>query len=367
MYTYMVTWHMNTIQDSLPHAAPHPPSPPIDNPIDCDRTGLRLADAAGVHGTPGTGASTNNSNETDASRCQFSFSDGRQCRMPRASSGESHERVHPHFCLYHATKEEELYGLLYPREATANSAELEPMCGELSTATDVNRALAQAFRLLARGRISRRDAVAFGYLGQLMLQSVPGVRAEYVAAFGYRAWQENLTIRLGSSGSAAKGCQQDALSPLNKVNGSGESLRERGLSAASPLASPSAAPVDPAAASPEPPAPNKIPVAADRKQEIPAHHSAESVSAAPADPGPDFESLLSRSLDAFDGRFDTTPEGRRELHRLMFDLEELAPTAMPRSSIEARVSATLSHIRKNRENESAGEVGVESAPSYRNY
>lgn len=362
----MVTWHMNTIQESLLHAAPHPPSPPIDNPDDRDRTGVRLADAGGVHRTPETGDSTNNSNETDPARCQFSFSDGRRCRMPRASSGESHEKVHPYFCLYHATKEEELYGLLYPREASANSAELEPMCGELSTATDVNRALAQAFRLLARGRISRRDAVAFGYLGQLMLQSVPGVRAEYVAAFGYRAWQENLTIRLGSSGSAAKGYQQDALSPLNKVNESEESLRERAASAASPPASPTADTVDPSATFPEPPAVHKIPVAAEPMQEI-ARHSAESVSAAPADSAPDFESLLSRSLDAFDGKFDTTPEGRRELHRLMFDLEELAPTAMPRGSLEARVCATLSHIRKNRENDSAAEAGVESGPSYQNY
>jgi hypothetical protein len=287
--------------------------------------------------------------------------------MPRAFSGENHEKVHPYFCLYHATKEEELYGLLYPREASANSAELEPMSGELSTATDVNRALGQVFRLLARGRISRRDAVAFGYLGQLMLQSVPGVRAEYVAAFGYRAWTEKLTVQIGSSGSAAKDCQQGALSPLNKVNESERSLRERGLSAASPPASPAAAPVDPAAASAELPALHKIPIAAGPVREIPAQHSAASVSARPADPAPDFEGLLARSLDAFDGKFDTTPEGRRELHRLMFDLEELAPTAMPRGSMEARVSATLSHIRKNRENESAVEVGVESAPSYRNY
>ncbi len=287
--------------------------------------------------------------------------------MPRASSGESHEKLHPYFCLYHATKEEELYGLLYPREASADSAELEPMCGDLSTATDVNRALGQVFRLLARGRISRRDAVAFGYLGQLMLQSVPGVRAEYVAAFGYRAWQENLTIRLGSSGSAAKSYQQDALSPLNKVNESQGSQHECGVSAASPSASPAAVPVDSVAASPEPPAINEIPIAAEPMPEILAQHSVESVADTPADSGPDFASLLSRSLDAFDGKFDTTPEGRRELHRLMFDLEELAPTAMPRSSMEARVSATLSHIRRNQENDSAAEVGVESAQSYADY
>src|SRR4029077_10436503 len=43
-----------------------------------------------------------------------------------------------------------------------------------------------------QGRISRKDAVAFGYLSQLLLQSVSGVRAEYVAANGYRQWENKL-------------------------------------------------------------------------------------------------------------------------------------------------------------------------------
>jgi hypothetical protein len=280
--------------------------------------------------------------QSDPLRCLFSFSDGRQCRMPK-------DERHPDFCLYHANKEEELHGLLHHKEPSA-AAEIVPPCGEFTTATEVNRSLCHVFRLLAEGRISRRDAVAFGYLGQLMLQSVPSVRAEYVAAFGYRAWQENLTIRLGSSGSAAN--QQDALSPLNKVNKSEGSLREREIPA-EPAATPRPA-ADPVAA---PANPGLAGTAPDQK--ISTAPPAVSASVTPT---PDFEGLLSRSLDAFDGKFDTTPEGRREMHRLMFDLEELAPTAMPRGSIEARLSATVRHIRERQSNES----GDEAAPPYHN-
>src|SRR6202030_1769052 len=75
----------------------------------------------------------------------------------------------------------------------------------LTTATGVNHALAQVFRLLAQRRISRQEAATFGHLAQLLLRTISLTR------------QENLTIPLGSSGSAAKGYPQDALSPLNKV------------------------------------------------------------------------------------------------------------------------------------------------------
>jgi hypothetical protein len=118
-------------------------------------------------------------------RCQFTFSDGRQCRMPR------HE-IHVCLCRYHARREEELWG--DPESATAR--ELDGLCTDLTTATGVNRALAQVFRMLAQKRVNQRDAVAFGYLGQLLLQTVDGVRAESVAAFGYKSWTSQLKSTL---------------------------------------------------------------------------------------------------------------------------------------------------------------------------
>src|SRR4029077_11457720 len=120
-------------------------------------------------------------------RCRFTFSDGRQCRSQRAS-----------FCVHHASKRD-------TKHKAPAAPDLEVLCTDLTTATSINRALAQIFLLMAQGRISRKDAVAFGYLGQLLLQTAPGVRAEFVSAFGYHDWEENLTTRLKSSG-AAKGC-----------------------------------------------------------------------------------------------------------------------------------------------------------------
>src|SRR6202035_4220276 len=82
---------------------------------------------------------------------------------------------------------------------------LEALCGDLTTATNINRALAQVFLLMAQGRIAQKQAVAFGYLAQLLLQTVPGIRSEFVSAFGYQPWatqlkeglERQLTIRPG--------------------------------------------------------------------------------------------------------------------------------------------------------------------------
>ncbi len=98
---------------------------------------------------------------------------------------------HPDFCLFHAARQEEIFALLPEREF-ALAPELEALAADLTTATGVNRALGQVFRLLAKNHITRKDAVAFGYIAQLLLQTVPGVRAEAISAFGHKAWQENL-------------------------------------------------------------------------------------------------------------------------------------------------------------------------------
>src|ERR1700733_765039 len=170
---------MTTAQEPLTSASFHPPSSPLDH----------------FPESPRTNEPTNNPNIPASSvfidptplpeRCQFTFSDGRQCRMPR------HE-IHVCLCRYHARREEELWG--DPESATAR--ELDGLCTDLTTATGVNRALAQVFRMLAQKRVNQRDAVAFGYLGQLLLQTVDGVRAESVAAFGYKAWTSQLRSTL---------------------------------------------------------------------------------------------------------------------------------------------------------------------------
>jgi len=191
------------------------------------------------------------------------FSDGRQCTMARSD-------IHPSLCRFHSEREEQLFGDPAPGGHVVGAAldlpELHSACHDLTTAAGVNRALGQVFRLLAQRRISRQEAATFGHLAQLLLRSISAMR------------QENPTSSFGPSGSAAKGYQQDALSPLNKVadpiRSSGESHRQdelspvskvvpsehrepRDLSFASPQPQPSTACVpsaeDPGAAGKQPP------------------------------------------------------------------------------------------------------------------
>src|SRR5207253_7309118 len=76
---------------------------------------------------------------------------------------------------------------------------LVALCTDLTTTTNINRALAQVFLLTAQGRIPQKQALAFGYLSQLLLQTVPGIRSEYVSVHGYRAWENRLKSSLAAN------------------------------------------------------------------------------------------------------------------------------------------------------------------------
>src|SRR6266568_1367424 len=108
-------------------------------------------------------------------RCQFTFSDGRQCTMARSD-------IHPSLCRFHSEREEQLFGDPSPGGNVVGRAldlpELYSACRDLTTAAGVNRALGQVFRLLAQRRISRQEAATFGHLAQLLLRSIAMARAE---------------------------------------------------------------------------------------------------------------------------------------------------------------------------------------------
>ena len=274
-------------------------------------------------------------------RCRFLSSDKRQCRMLRADH-------HPDFCLFHAARQDEIFALLPEREF-ALAPELEALAADLTTATGVNRALGQVFRLLAKNHITRKDAVAFGYIAQLLLQTVPGVRAEAVSAFGHKVWQENLKVSLGPEGSAAKsyppaanvypqdelrGDHKDAFSPLNKVLPSSLTLQP------DPPAANAAPPAEPIPQAPPStlssrasgegslsarPIPEK-PSPRDTNSPSPVDSAvAANASATSAFSRPNYVDLLNRSVDLLDGKFDASPESQREARRLLRDLEQITP------------------------------------------
>jgi hypothetical protein len=124
-------------------------------------------------------------------RCQFVFADARRCRMPALCA--AHARAQ-------AAKETPLAA------EPAEAIDLAPLSGEFTTATEINRALGKVFLLLAGNRIPRRNAVALGYIAQLLLQTLPAVRQEIVSVCGQESWQETLESAV---------CEEDAQGGTN--------------------------------------------------------------------------------------------------------------------------------------------------------
>jgi hypothetical protein len=235
----------------------------------------------------------------NALRCEFTFSDGRRCRDQRAQ-----------LCRQHALKAKA------GRRARSSALEvpaLEALCSDLTTATNINRALAQSFLLMAQGRISRKDAVAFGYLSQLLLQSVSGVRAEYVAANGYRQWENKLKSSLASN-------QNDADDPEPSPGGdntnSAVSFGKSGDSARTVIPSEHRERGIP----PKPLPVNKLKRERRTSPNPPERPLAERIMGKP-----DYADILSRSLDLLDRKYDFTPEGRCEAQKLALELELMNP------------------------------------------
>src|SRR6266581_4531942 len=201
----MVTSHMNTAQELLTGPLPQkgyqqdalfagdkvPPFPFfIENPADLHRADLPTnknntnqfaSDDQVVErqkGVPITPLLAHEKVSLDTNplpeRCQFTFSDGRQCRMARSE-------IHPSRCRFHAEREEQLFGDPVSGGNVVGAAldlpELFSACRDLTTAAGVNRALGQVFRLLAQRRISRQEAATFGHLAQLLLRSISAMRA----------------------------------------------------------------------------------------------------------------------------------------------------------------------------------------------
>ena len=222
---------------------------------------------------------------------------------------------HPDFCLFHAARQDEIFALLPEREF-ALAPELEALAADLTTATGVNRALGQVFRLLAQNRITRKDAVAFGYIAQLLLQTVPGVRAEAVSAFGHKAWASQLKSSLTPPPADPASPQHDP--PVANAAPPAEPVPQ-----APPLTLSSQAPNGGSLSRgpiPEKPSPRETISANPVERAVAANASATS-----AFSRPNYADLLNRSLDLLDGKFDASPESQREARRLLRDLEQITP------------------------------------------
>jgi len=86
------------------------------------------------------------------------------------------KKDHPTLCIFHAREEQQIL------ESDKLAAEFASLSGKLNTVTDINHVLGKVVTALAEKRISHQTAATFGYLGQLLLQSIPAVKAEINAA-----------------------------------------------------------------------------------------------------------------------------------------------------------------------------------------
>jgi hypothetical protein len=174
-----------------------PEAPALAAPSDPAQTDVILSDAAERRISPQLSPVNKVEPERRISpqqsvpRCQFSFSDGRHCRLPRA-------KTDPRFCPHHTANNVKAKKARKRSRASQAIVELATPSGKFTTATDLNHALSQVFRSLAQDRIRPRSAAAFGYLGQLLLQTLPGVKSEFSDTFGYRAWDESVKAMLST-------------------------------------------------------------------------------------------------------------------------------------------------------------------------
>ena len=106
------------------------------------------------------------------------------------------------FCPYHSRKSESA-----PPDPEALATDLLRGIRDFSTADSINAFLGNLVRQLARKRIARRDAIAFGYLSQLLLNSLPALDRQLEAENAADASQELADcfsrIKSGSSESSS--------------------------------------------------------------------------------------------------------------------------------------------------------------------
>jgi hypothetical protein len=88
----------------------------------------------------------------------------------------SRKKGHPSLYIFHAREEQQLL------ESDKLAAEFASLSGKLNTVTDINHVHGKVFTALAEKRISQQAAATFCYLGQLLLQTIPGVKSELNAA-----------------------------------------------------------------------------------------------------------------------------------------------------------------------------------------
>jgi len=112
----------------------------------------------------------------DSSLCQFSFADGRTCRMLRYPD-------HPTLCVFHARAERQIL------ESDRLGSELAAtLTGKFMTATDINFALGKLYQAIAQNRIPPRNAANLAFVAKLLLLSLDKLKSEFSFKYKFEQW-----------------------------------------------------------------------------------------------------------------------------------------------------------------------------------
>jgi len=122
--------------------------------------------------------SANRSNAR-ASLCSFTFTDGRQCRTPRAA--------HPYLCTFHARKDAQALAA----EAAGKDIAYH-LSGAFVSACDLSAALGRLFSAVAQGQVKPKTASTLAYLAQSLVQTLPLAKHEYINAYGTDTWRDTI-------------------------------------------------------------------------------------------------------------------------------------------------------------------------------
>ena len=113
----------------------------------------------------------------EENRCVFQNHRGQRCRAPRSSDRAD-------YCYRHLIQVQ--------RDANVDriAKDLATYSGTFRTATDVNQALGELFKLIARNQIDRRTGHTLAYIGHLLVLTLKSVRTE-IETYGHvDEWEE---------------------------------------------------------------------------------------------------------------------------------------------------------------------------------
>ena len=112
----------------------------------------------------------------ESSLCQFSFADGRICRMLRQPG-------HPSLCVFHAHAERQVL------ESECLGSELATtLTGKFMTATDINFAPGRLYQAIAQNRVPPRTASNLAFVGKLLLLSLDKLKEEFRFKYSFDQW-----------------------------------------------------------------------------------------------------------------------------------------------------------------------------------